>query len=147
MLVSREYDRPPDVPFGEKSPPMTAPSPTPLYTSQRLDASFAAGSAGPAVAILRLEKLTEFDTQPLNTDLDAFAGKAAWRIALDCSQVQLITSAGLGWLLQQRKKADAAKGKLVLFGLSPELLGLLKATRLNTLLPCVKDRAAAIASL
>jgi anti-sigma B factor antagonist len=126
---------------------MHAPTSTPFYTSQRLDATFATPPAGAAVVVLRLEKLTEFDTQPLTSEFDALAPKAQWRIAIDCSQLQLITSAGLGLLIQLRKKADASKGKLALFGLSPELLGLLKATKLNTLLPCAKDRASALAML
>jgi anti-anti-sigma factor len=102
------------------------------------------------VVVLKLEKLTEFDTQALTTDIEAVAPKCSWKLALDMTNVALVTSAGLGWLIQIRKRAETqqangSKGKVVLFGLSPELLGLLKATKLLTLLPHAKDRSAAIA--
>lgn len=118
-----------------------------IHSTQRIDAAYAAAGVGPIVVRIKLEKVTEFETQALTSDLDAVAPKSMWKVALDMSDVMMVTSAGLGWLIQMRKKADASKGKLVLFGLTPELLGLLKATKLIGLLPNAKDRAAAIAMM
>lgn len=96
------------------------------------------------MVFIKLEKITEFDTEALTADFDAVCPKSMWKVAVDMSNVMMVTSAGLGWMIQMRKKSDASKGKFVLFGLSPELNGLLKATKLLTLLHNAKDRAGAL---
>ncbi len=100
-----------------------------------------------AIAIIQLESVTDFDLSALEGDLRTAATAHSWKLAVDMSRVMLLGSAGLGLLLNIRKEATNHKGKFVLFGLSPELMGVMKATKLNTLLTIVKDRKAAIAAL
>ena len=100
-----------------------------------------------AIVIIQLESVTDYDLTALEGDLRAAASTHGWRLAVDMSRVMLLGSAGLGLLLNIRKESTNQKGKFALFGLSPELMGVMKATKLNTLLTIVKDRKAAIAAI
>lgn len=100
-----------------------------------------------AIVIVLLESVTDFDLSALEGDLRTAATSHGWKLAVDMSRVMLLGSAGLGLLLNIRKEATNQKGKFVLFGLSPELMGVMKATKLNTLLTIVKDPKAAVAAL
>lgn len=100
-----------------------------------------------AIATVLLESVTDFDLSALEADIRAAGTSHGWKVAVDMSKVLLLGSAGLGLLLNLRKDATAHKGKFVLFGLSDDLMGVMKATKLNTLLTILKDRKAAIAAL
>jgi anti-anti-sigma factor len=51
----------------------------------------------------------------------AFLDKVQGTVRLDCSQLEYISSAGLGVLLKTQKRLLAANGKLRLSGLKPHL--------------------------
>jgi anti-anti-sigma regulatory factor len=104
-------------------------------------------STGGVVASVLLENVTDFDLTPLGGDLRDSMAAGGGKIAVDMSQVIILGSAGLGLLLNLLKEAVGQKGKFVLFGLSDDLVGVMKATKLNTLLTIVKDRKAAVAAL
>lgn len=99
------------------------------------------------IARVLCESITNFDTAPLESELKTAGQQSLWRLALDLSAVQLMGSCGLGLLLTIRKEATASKGRVVLFGVNPEIMGTLKVTKLDTLLTIAKDRKAAVASL
>ncbi len=55
-------------------------------------------------------------------------------LVLDLAEVQYITSAALGQILDLKKQVAAARGRLKLEGLSPELLDVFRITRLDRVL-------------
>ena len=56
---------------------------------------------------------------------DAFLGKVQGTVALDCSRLDYVSSAGLGVLLKTQKRLMASGGKLRLVGVSRHVLELL----------------------
>lgn len=90
------------------------------------------------------EKITDRECAAVLSDLIDAARAASWRIALDLSNVMLLASAGLGTLINLHKQCLAAGGKLVVFGLSDELIELMKLTKLNKLLTISDSRDAAL---
>jgi anti-anti-sigma regulatory factor len=102
---------------------------------------------GGVVATVLLENVTDFDLTPLGGDLRDSMTTGGGKIAVDMSQVIILGSAGLGLLLNLRKEAVSQKGKFIIFGLSDDLMGVMKATKLNTLLTITKDRKSALAAL
>ena len=97
-----------------------------------------------AAAAILLERVTDRECAGILSDLTEVAAAHSWRIALDLSKVLLLTSAGLGALIDLHKQCATNKGKLVLFGLSDELLDLMKLTKLNKLLATADSKDAAV---
>ncbi len=56
---------------------------------------------------------------------DAFLGKVQGTVTLDCSQLEYVSSAGLGVLLKTQKRLLGSSGKLRLAGVNSHLLELL----------------------
>lgn len=100
--------------------------------------------SGVVVARLLCEKVAERESQVLQAELSAAATPHKWKLALDCAEVMLLASVGLGMLVTLNKNAKAGGGKLAVFNLSKELMEVLKLTRLERVLLIAKDRAAAI---
>jgi anti-sigma B factor antagonist len=90
------------------------------------------------------EKITDRECTAILSDLIDAARAVSWRIALDLSKVMLLASAGLGTLINLHKQCVAGGGKLVVFGLSEELVELMKLTKLNKLLTISESRDAAL---
>ena len=90
------------------------------------------------------EKVTDRECGAVLNDLVEAARGFSWRIALDLSKVMLLASAGLGMLINLHKQCTTGGGKLVVFGLSDELVELMKLTKLNKLLTFADSRDAAI---
>lgn len=99
---------------------------------------------GVTLAEVLREKITEHENQAVFTDLAAAAGAHGHRIALDLSQVGLLSSAGLGGLITLHKNCASNGGKLVVYGLRDSILGLLKLTRLDRLLVVALSREEAM---
>ena len=72
---------------------------------------------------------------------------AAQSLLLDMGEVRFMASAGIGALLELRKLATGAGGKLVVFNLSDELLEVLKLTNLDRIFVIAKDEAKALKSV
>lgn len=87
------------------------------------------------------------ETPILTTELLAAAEKTNWRLAVDFTDVGMITSVGIGMLVTLHNKTKAGKGMLTLFGMRPEIAELLKLTRLDRMFTIVKDRSAAMQAL
>lgn len=96
------------------------------------------------VVKLEREKVGEFEAAPVINDVSAAAPAAGWRVAIDLSEVMLLASAGIGAILTIRKQCAAAGGKLALFGLSPDLMRMLKSTHLDKLIQIHPTEEAAL---
>jgi len=67
-------------------------------------------------------------------------------IVLDFTNVEYLSSAALGKLLVMDKKVKAAKGKLRLCNIRPEIYEVFAITKLNKLFKILPDQEAALAS-
>jgi len=100
---------------------------------------------GPVVAaqVLR-EKITEHENGAIENDLVAAAETHGWRLAVDLSQVMMLSSAGLGGLISLHNRCEAGGGKLVVYGIQDQIMQLMALTRLDKLLIFAPDRKTAI---
>lgn len=99
-----------------------------------------------SVARLEREKLTEHEATIVRAELFEAAENAAWRLVVDCSPVTLIASVGLGVLANLSSECKKNGGRLVITGLSDQLLQVLHVTRLDKLLAIAPDVDAAAAA-
>ncbi len=67
-------------------------------------------------------------------------------IVLDFSNVEYLSSAALGKLITMNKKVKAAKGKLRLCSIRPEIYEVFAITKLNKLFQIFDDQESALAS-
>jgi len=87
-------------------------------------------------------KLYELESQRLTSEIDAYLTKGEIRsVLLDLSDVEYISSAGLGALITIGKKVSEHGGRYALANVSSETLKVIKLTRLDKLLKIVKDDA------
>jgi len=104
--------------------------------------------SGVQVVDLRLPvalDINEFDK--LNTALlEAVAPRADGRWVVDLAHVSYMGSAMLGLLVNVRQRVKAARGKLVLCGLSPQLSTIFRACCMDRLFTTVRDRERAVAA-
>lgn len=103
---------------------------------------------GPGATVARIlrEKVSEFEADIIRNEALAAIEAGSTRLALDLSEVQLLTSAGLGALITIDRECRARNGRLVLFGVSDQLLGLLRLTRLDRVFAIKPDEAAALSA-
>ena len=82
------------------------------------------------------------ELERLSTALDILAGEQAnGHILLDFTRVEYLSSQAIGMVVGLHKKVSGvAGGKLVLCGVGPQLMQLLKITRLDRLLKVVKTQ-------
>lgn len=100
---------------------------------------------GPAVIVrVEREKVGEHEAPVIQNEVAAAAGPHGWRVAMDLSMVTLLASAGLGALITLNKQCKAGGGRLALFGISEDILAVMKLTRLHTLLTISPDQATAV---
>jgi anti-anti-sigma factor len=99
---------------------------------------------GVLVVRLKCEKLSEYETTVVQNEVQTLAPGMAWKLAFDASDVQIISSVGLGMLITLNRAAKTGKGRLAIFGLSEQLRGLFKISMLDRALSLQPDRAAAI---
>lgn len=103
--------------------------------------------AGALVATPLSEKIAERECNVLLTEISDEAAKHGWKVATDLSEVMLLASVGLGMFVTLNRDCKKNGGKLVVFGLSPELRSLLQITRLEKVFGIAKDREAALKML
>lgn len=92
------------------------------------------------IASLQCEKVTDFDIPALEAEFRVLLPTCGHRVAVDMGQVQLLGSSGLAFLIWLKKQCGASQGRAVFFGLSDEILGMLKLTKLNTMLEIVETK-------
>ncbi len=69
------------------------------------------------------------------------------RLAIDMSQLEYISSAGLRVLLVVSKKVQQAQGKMVLFGLVPNVREVFSISGFDRIFSIQADQAAAVAAM
>jgi len=102
-------------------------------------------SGAALVAEVLCSKVGDFEKDGLYADITGAAATTGWRVVLDLKQVLLVGSSGLGLLLTLRKQAEAAKGKIAVTGVSPEILMSMKITNIDRMLkifPKIEDAIA-----
>jgi len=104
----------------------------------------AEGLPGYACAQVKTERIAEREGPILVTELSRAAQSRSHRLILDLTEVYMISSAGIGSLVQLHRACAADNGKLVLFGLNKELLELLRIARLDRMFTIAKSREAAV---
>jgi anti-anti-sigma factor len=103
-------------------------------------------SDGVLIAFFKCQKIGDFEAPPLRTEIESLAPQAGWKIVADLSNVFLLGSPGIGMLVTLKKNCDLNKGRLIICGLSDELMGLLKIAALTKLFVIKKDTAEALRS-
>ena len=103
-----------------------------------------ASEKGALVARIECNCIGQRETTVLQGELLATAERGHWRLVIDMTEVTILTSVGIGMFITLHKKCRENKGRLALYGLRPEILDLLKLTRLDKLLQISKDRDAAV---
>ncbi len=91
------------------------------------------------LAKILIEKVSDYESTVLCNELNQVGEGARWRMVLDMSRVQLLTSAGIRVLITMHTAAAKNKGKFIIAGMSDELLELIKMTRLDKMFSMVKD--------
>ena len=90
------------------------------------------------------------DSSSSPTAEESFAsvlGDGAARLAIDLSQLEYISSAGLRVLLVVAKKIQQAAGKVVLFGLLPTVREVFAISGFDRIFAIETDLAAAVAAM
>lgn len=62
-----------------------------------------------------------------------------WKVLMDLSAVTVLASMGLGMLVNLNKQCNAEGGKLVVCGVAPDIMGVLKITRLDGMIKIVPN--------
>lgn len=87
------------------------------------------------------------EAEIIQKELIDTADKHSHRIAVDLSDVTLLTSMGIGALVTIHNTCKKAKGKVAFFGIRPEIMDVLSITRMDRFFTIKKDQAAAIAAV
>ena len=74
----------------------------------------------------------------------ALRGREEPKVALDLGRIELLSSAGLGLLVNLKRRVDAQEGRLVLFNVHAEVLRQLRQTALVRLFSLAADRDSAL---
>jgi anti-anti-sigma factor len=108
---------------------------------------FAQEQAG-EVAIVKLAgRLDSSAAQPAEESFTQMLGSGTPRLAIDMSRLEYISSAGLRVLLVVAKKVQQAKGKMVLFGLVPNVREVFSVSGFDKIFAIQADADAAVASV
>lgn len=108
---------------------------------------FAQEQAG-EVAIVKLAgRLDSSAAQPAEESFTRMLGSAAPHLAIDLSRLDYISSAGLRVLLVVAKKIQQANGKMVLFGLLPNVREVFAVSGFDKIFAIQPDAATAVASV
>lgn len=115
-----------------------------LHESSHLSAEF---SEGVLVAIVKVERLGEYEAGVVERELVALMQQPGCKLALDMASVQMIASVGLGLLVSLNRFVKGKKGKMALFNLNDNIRSVLKMTRLDSGLTICPGHAGAIKAL
>ena len=104
-------------------------------------------TGGVLVATIKSANVSQYESDVIGEQLQRAAPGAGWKIAIDLAQVTLLASAGLGMLVALGNEAKTNKGRQMIANASPEILQVLKLTRLDKVVPVAKDLDAAMKKL
>jgi anti-sigma B factor antagonist len=98
----------------------------------------------PAIIDVDVQKLDFFDGYKLQKEAELYFNENMHNLIIDLSKVSYISSRGLGILVDIHKRCQK-NGKLVLCGLSDDVMSIFKLTVLNTFFVIVKTKEEALA--
>ncbi|TVQ63780.1 MAG: anti-sigma factor antagonist [Phycisphaerales bacterium] len=93
---------------------------------------------------LRTDQLTERETSPVVEDIAKDAPASGWKVAIDCSGVRFIASAGIGAMVTICRQCKEKNGQFAVFNASPEIAELIQIMKLHKLFKVAPDEAKAI---
>lgn len=97
-----------------------------------------------AVVRITVHKLDEFESKRLSEEFNAYLSNSGNnRIVMDYSDVEFVSSAGLGAMITMSKAVGNVEGKMILTGINDNVMQVLKLTRLDKLLKIEKTMAKA----
>src|SRR5712691_3870226 len=100
------------------------------------------------VAIVKLAgRLDSSTAQHAEDNFAQMLASGTPRLAIDLSRLEYISSAGLRVLLVVAKKVQQAKGKMVLFGLGPNVREVFSVSGFDRIFAIQSDAAAALAAV
>ncbi len=100
------------------------------------------------VAIVKLAgRLDSSAAPPAEESFAKMLGGGTPRLAIDLSRLDYISSAGLRVLLVVAKKVQQANGKMVLFGLLPNVREVFAVSGFDKIFAIQSDAAAAVAAV
>jgi anti-anti-sigma factor len=108
---------------------------------------FAHEQAGDVVIVKLAGRLDSAAAQPAEESFTRVLAGGAPHLAIDLAGLQYISSAGLRVLLVVAKKVQQAKGKMVLFGLVPNVREVFAVSGFDKIFAIQSDAAAAVAAV
>jgi anti-anti-sigma factor len=123
------------------------PKPQGGNRSARLAMEFAHEQAGDVVIVKLAGRLDSGAAQPAEESFTRVLAGGTPHLAIDLSNLQYISSAGLRVLLVVAKKVQQAKGKVVLFGLGPNVREVFSISGFDKIFAIQSDSASAVAAL
>lgn len=100
---------------------------------------------GVLVAAIRTEKVGDYESQIITGELKGALAKGKPRLVLDMTQVMILSSAGIGMLLDLSRLCVAGGGKFAVCAMDEDVLGSLRVTKMERLFNIKPDRASALA--
>lgn len=107
---------------------------------------FAQEQAGDVTVVRLTGRLDSSTAPPAESSFARVLDGDPPRLAIDLSGLEYISSAGLRVLLVVAKKVQQAKGKIVLFGLLPNVREVFAISGFDKILTIQADAAAAVAA-
>lgn len=97
-----------------------------------------------AVVRVMAHKIHEHESSRLIEEFKSYlANSGKLRIVMDYTEVEFVSSAGLGAMITTSKAAGEVGGKMVLTGINENVMQVMKLTRLDRLLTIEKNLAKA----
>lgn len=100
-------------------------------------------AAGPKILVVAAEELTLANVEEVRLSLVAGLGTDHELVVLDMSAVQMVTTPGLGLLLEIRREITARHGRLILASPGPMLVEVIHRTQLDRVFEVVDSVEAA----
>lgn len=108
---------------------------------------FAQEQAGAVLTVTLVGRLDSSTAQSAEDNFTRALGQGVTRLAIDLSKVDYISSAGLRILLVVAKKLQQSKGRMVLFGLVPNVREVFSISGFDKIFAIQPDAAAALRAL
>ncbi|MBL0926273.1 MAG: STAS domain-containing protein [Phycisphaerales bacterium] len=99
---------------------------------------------GAAVGRVMCHQVAAREAQVIQEEMTAAGPGAAHRLVVDFSSVTMLASMGIGMLVSINKVCKEKGGRMAICCLRPELLEVLKLTKLDRFFTITKDRASAV---
>jgi len=108
---------------------------------------FAQEQSGDVVIVRLAGRLDSGTAQPAEESFAGVLSGGMPRLAIDMSKLEYISSAGLRVLLVVARKAQRAQGKVVLFGLVPNVREVFSISGFDRIFAIQSDMATAVAAI